>query len=128
MGTAASMLVGGRRSAAADAASSETRRQSAERGAPGGGGAADKRSAADAPSPLHAATGIGRRVDHHVRRVELELEPEPSSRVRIRYEYRPQLVALGVLPADPLSDPFERREHARGFTDSGFCPDPGGWR
>ena len=88
----------------------------------------DKRSAADAPSPLHAATGIGRRVDHQVRRVELELEPEPSSRVRIRYEYRPQLVALGVLPADPLSDPFERREHARGFTDSGFCPDPGGWR
>lgn len=88
----------------------------------------DKRSAADAPSPLHAATGIGRRVDHRVRRVELELEPEPSSRVRIRYEYRPQLVALGVLPADRVSDPLERREQASGFTDSGFCPDPGGWR
>jgi len=88
----------------------------------------DKRSAAGAPSALHAATGIGRRVDHQVRRVELELEPEPSSRVRIRYEYRPQLVALGVLPADRVSDPLERREQARGFSDSGFCPDPGGWR
>jgi len=88
----------------------------------------EKRSAADAPSPLHAATGIGRRVDHQVRRVELELEPEPSSRVRIRYEYRPQLVALGVLPASPFPDPLERREQARGFSDSGFCPDPGGWR
>jgi hypothetical protein len=86
----------------------------------------DKRSAADAPSPLHAATGIGRRVDHRVRRVELELEPEPSSRVRIRYEYRPQLVALGVLPPSPFPDPLDRREQARGFTDSGFCPDPGG--
>ena len=84
----------------------------------------DKRSAADAPSPLHAATGNGRRVDHQVRRVELELEPEPSSRVRIRYEYRPQLVALGVLPPSPFPDPLDRREHARGFTDSGFCPDP----
>jgi hypothetical protein len=84
----------------------------------------DKRSAADAPSPLHAATGIGRRVDHQVRRVELELEPEPSSRLRIRYEYRPQLVALGVLPPSPLPDPLDRREQAHGFSDSGFCPDP----
>jgi hypothetical protein len=84
----------------------------------------DMKSAPDVPSPLHAATGIGRRVDHQVRRVELELEPEPSSRVRIRYEYRPQLVALGVLPADRVSDPLERREQARGFSDSGFCPDP----
>ncbi len=84
----------------------------------------DKSSAAGALSQDHAATGIGRRVDHQVRRIEVELEPEPSSQLRIRYEYRPQLVALGVLPADPLSDPLERREHARGFTDSGFCPDP----
>jgi hypothetical protein len=88
----------------------------------------DKRSAASAPSEEHAATGIGRRVDHPVRRVELDLEPEPSSRVRIRYEYRPQLVALGALPLPPLPDPLERREHARGFSDSGFCPDPYGRR
>jgi hypothetical protein len=88
----------------------------------------DMKSAPDVPSQLHAATGIGRRVDHRVRRVELELEPEPSSRVRIRYEYRPQLAALGVLPASPFPDPLDRREQASGFTDSGFCPDPGRWR
>lgn len=87
-----------------------------------------KQSAAGALSQEHAATGIGRRVDNPVRRVELELEPEPSSQVRIRYEYRPQLVALGVLPLPPLPDPLDRREHARGFSDSGFCPDPYGGR
>jgi len=85
-------------------------------------------SAAGALSQEHAATGIGRRVDNPVRRVELELEPEPSSQVRIRYEYRPQLVALGVLPLPPPPDPLERREHAHGFSDSGFCPDPYGRR
>ena len=88
----------------------------------------DKRSAASAPSEEHAATGIGRRVDHPVRRVELDLEPEPSSRVRIRYEYRPQLVALGILTLSPLEDPLTRREQAHGFSDSGFCPDPYGGR
>jgi hypothetical protein len=85
-------------------------------------------AAAGALSQDHAATGIGRRVDHRVRRVELSLEPEPSSRLRIRYEYRPQLVALGVLPPPPYPDPLDRREQALGFTDSGFCPDPGRWR
>jgi hypothetical protein len=85
-------------------------------------------AAAGALSQRHAATGIGRSVDHQVRRVDLELEPEPSSRVRIRYEYRPQLVALGVLPPTPFPDPLDRREHARGFSDSGFCPDPYGKR
>jgi len=83
---------------------------------------------AGALSQEHAATGIGRRVDNPVRRVELELEPEPSSQVRIRYKYRPQLVALGVLPLPPLPGPLERREHAHGFSDSGFCPDPYGRR
>jgi hypothetical protein len=85
-------------------------------------------AAAGALAQQHAATGIGRRVDHRVRRVELELEPEPSSRVRIRYEYRPQLVALGVLPPSPLPNPLDRREQAQGFSDSGFCPDPYGGR
>jgi hypothetical protein len=85
-------------------------------------------AAAGALSQEHAATGIGRRVDNPVRRVELELEPAPSAQIRIRYEYRPQLVALGVLPPPPLPDPLERREQAHGFSDNGFCPDPGGWR
>lgn len=71
-----------------------------------------------------AATGIGRRLDNPVRRVHLDLEPVPTASVRIRYEYRPQLVALGVLPAPGLVDPLERREQARGFSDAGFCPVP----
>jgi hypothetical protein len=75
-------------------------------------------------SDRHAATGVGRRVDNPVRRVWLDLEREPCSQVRIRYEFRPQLVALGVLPPPPLPEPLDRREQARGFTDSDFCPVP----
>jgi hypothetical protein len=70
----------------------------------------------------YAATGMGRRVDNPVRRVHLRLEKDPSAKVRIRYEYRPQLVALGVLPPPPLPHPLDRREQARGFTS--YCPVP----
>jgi len=76
----------------------------------------------DALSDEHAATGIGREVDHHVREVRFEAEPHPAGVVDIRYEYREALVRLGVL--HPLDDPLARREDARGFTDSGFAPDP----
>ena len=112
------------RAESGESANSSKREQ--ERAAPQPG--QTKQSAAGALSQEHAATGIGRRVDNPVRRVELELEPEPSSQVRIRYEYRPQLVALGVLPLPPPPDLLERREHAHGFSDSGFCPDPYGRR
>ena len=78
------------------------------------------------PSDDLAATGIGRQVDNPVRRVRLDLEPNPSAHLRVRYEYRPQLVALGVLP--PISDPLRRREQARGFDDFDFCPDPNAGR
>jgi hypothetical protein len=81
-------------------------------------------SAAGELSDRHAATGAGRRIDNPVRRVWLDLERQPSAQVRIRYEYRPQLVALGVLPPPPLPEPLHRREQARGFSDSDFCPDP----
>jgi len=67
-----------------------------------------------------AATGIGRRTRFDVTRVSLELEDSPSATVRLRYEFRPQLVALGVLPR--ASDPIARREAGRGFED--FCPEP----
>lgn len=67
-----------------------------------------------------AATGMGDRTRHEVTRVDLDLERSPSARVRIRYEFRPQLVRLGVLPAD--DDRLARRERARGF-DS-YCPEP----
>ena len=106
-------------------AKDEARRQRADAApAPSQEGA----SASGALSQQHAATGIGRRVDNPVRRVELDLEAEPTSQVRIRYEYRPQLVALGVLPPPPLPDPLARREQAHGFSDSDFCPDPDGRR
>ena len=75
-------------------------------------------------SPLSdelAATGIGRRTRFDVTRVDVDLEDSPAASVRIRYEFRPQLVALGVLPCESR-DPIARRESGRGFSD--FCPEP----
>ncbi len=75
-------------------------------------------------SPLSdelAATGIGRRTRFDVTRVDVDLEDPPAASVRIRYEFRPQLVALGVLPLE-FRDPISRRESGRGFSD--FCPEP----
>jgi len=70
----------------------------------------------------HAATGIGRQIDHRVRRVEFDAEERPSAVVSIRYEYRDALVRLGVLPG--VEEPLARRERARGFEDCTFAPDP----
>ncbi len=86
--------------------------------------AGDRKAAGKRQLEALAATGIGRRLDNPVRRVHLDLEPLPFANLRIRYEYRPQLVALGVLPLASLPDPLDRREQAQGFEDSGFCPDP----
>jgi hypothetical protein len=71
-----------------------------------------------------AATGIGRRVDHRVRRVHLDLEEHPAAHLRLRYEYRQQLVHLGVLPSLEEEEALARRERATGFTDFNFAPDP----
>ncbi|HXV76138.1 MAG TPA: hypothetical protein VD788_07440 [Candidatus Polarisedimenticolaceae bacterium] len=73
-----------------------------------------------------AATGIGREVDHRVRRVRFDAEPDPAARVELRYEYRSELVRLGVLPAPcpGPDDPLARRERSRGFDDGEFAPDP----
>jgi hypothetical protein len=105
------------------------RRKRAPSGAPAAPGASSEAAGeldgvAKRQADELAATGIGRRVDHQVRRVHLDLEPSPSATVRVRYEYREQLVALGVLPLSSLTEALDRREQARGFTDSGFCPDP----
>ncbi len=71
-----------------------------------------------------AATGMGDKVDHRVVGVQLKLEREPAAALRIRYEFRPQLVALGILPSPPYRpDPLGRRERAQGFR-GGYCPDP----
>jgi hypothetical protein len=101
---------------------------SRKRQAPRSAGAAapapteSSKEAGDGLDDDYAATGMGRRVDNPVRRVQLRLEKDPWTSVRIRYEYRPQLVALGVLPPPPLPHPLDRREQAQGFT--GYCPVP----
>ncbi len=72
----------------------------------------------------YAATGIGDRTDHAVRRIHMDLEDQPAGTLNVRYEYRAQLVRLGVLPPAPTTaDPLNRREGARGF-QPGFCPEP----
>ncbi len=71
-----------------------------------------------------AATGIGREIDHRVRRVRLDLEEQSAAHFRLRYEYREQLVHLGVLPNPEERDALDRRERATGFANSSFAPDP----
>ena len=71
----------------------------------------------------YAATGRGRRTGHAVTQVSLDLEDAPARALTIRYEFHPQLVRLGILPADPAADPLQRRERAQGFAP-GFCPEP----
>jgi len=73
-----------------------------------------------------AATGIGEKYGHVVRRVRFEAEDSPAAVLSLRYEYHDTLVRLGVLPRPYASreDPLARRERARGFEDTGFAPDP----
>ncbi|MFI5197965.1 MAG: hypothetical protein ACHQJD_05055 [Thermoanaerobaculia bacterium] len=84
-----------------------------------------KKSSSSSPVPAlsdeYAATGMGSQTRFGVTRVDLELEKEPAAVVRLRYEFRPQLIALGVLPRDPDSSRIARRERARGFEE--FCPE-----
>ena len=80
-------------------------------------GAAAKRAADEL-----AATGIGREIDHPVVQVEFEEEARPASVINFRYEFHDALVRLGVLPR--IDEPLARRGRARGFSDSGFAPDP----
>ncbi len=53
--------------------------------------------------------------------VSFDPEPRPSECVTLRYEYRPALVALGVLPAPaPHRDRLWQRERA----EPGFAQPP----
>ncbi len=83
----------------------------------------DKPKAAPAPSE-YAATGIGKRIQHEVETIYMELEDHPFATLNLRYEFRPELVRLGVLSPLMSRDPLIRREHARGFRDSAYCPEP----
>lgn len=78
------------------------------------------------PSDDLAATGIGRELDHRVRRVPFDAQDSPVAVAELRYEYRDALVRLGVLPRRFARgrDPLQRRERARGFDDIEFAPDP----
>jgi hypothetical protein len=111
-------------------------RSSAVGGSAGAGAKESSRAGSSAPplAPVpnaavrqadeYAATGIGDRTDHAVRRIFMDLEEVPAATLAVRYEFRPQLVRLGVLPPAPgPSDPLVRREGARGF-EPGFCPEP----
>jgi hypothetical protein len=97
-------------------APAERKRRSAE-------GESDSNEKSAAADDL-AATGIGRRIDHRVRRVHLDLEDRPAARLRLRYEYRPQLVHLGVLPSPKEEEALARRERASSFLEFAFAPDP----
>jgi hypothetical protein len=85
-----------------------------------------------APAPAEsldddiAATGIGRKIDNRVTRVQLQLESSPAAHLRLRYEYRQQLVSLGVLPSYEEEQALARRERALSFDDFDFAPDPWG--
>ncbi|MBI2214673.1 MAG: hypothetical protein HYU52_13590 [Acidobacteria bacterium] len=103
-----------------DAAAARPRAQ-APRSAQAPAGAAESQGH-DKLDDDYAATGMGDRQRHDVRKVEIDLESSPSAKVRIRYEFRPQLVKLGVLPR--YESPLDRRERSRGFDD--YCPEPKG--
>ncbi len=78
------------------------------------------------PSQDLAATGIGQKFDHRVRRIRFEAESSPAAVMEIRYEYHDALVRLGVVPRPYArwEDPLDRRERARGFEDFDFAPSP----
>ncbi|HKY22069.1 MAG TPA: hypothetical protein VJM31_12710 [Vicinamibacterales bacterium] len=111
-----SALEAGRLRAPAPQASGSAREENADASAPPA--AQEKRAAAE-----YAATGMGDRMGHAVTQVWLDLEETAAHAMNIRYEFRPQLVALGVLPAVRVDDPLQRRERARGF-EPGFSPEP----
>ncbi len=100
---------------------SSAQRPSAESAAPRSAGKAEP-----APVDDFAATGIGRKIDNQVTRVQMRLERNPATQLRLRYEYRQQLVSLGVLPSPEEEQALARRERANGFDGFEFAPDPWG--
>jgi len=90
------------------------------------GGALDRKESPNLTKQQedYAATGIGQAENHPVTLVSMDLEDSPASVVTIRYEYRPALIALGILAEAPVADPLHRREKAHGFVDNGYCPSP----
>lgn len=100
-------------------------RERAENQAGAAGSAA--RDAAPAPSAeaqakSYPGTGWGERAHDEVALVQFQPESRASERVTLRYEYRPALVALGVVPpARRASDRLQQRERAQ---EPGFAQPP----
>jgi hypothetical protein len=96
-----------------EAPAESSARDSAEAASPAVLGGARARS--------YPGTGWGRRTHDPVVLVSFDPERDPSERVTLRYEYRPALVALGVLPRRvPPRDRLWERDHA----DAGFAQPP----
>ena len=97
------------------------------RGETAEGTARDSAAAPAAPTLGGAAarsypgTGWGERAHDPVVLVSFDPEGTPSERITLRYEYRPALVALGVLPRRvPPRDRLWERDHA----EPGFAQPP----
>ncbi len=80
--------------------------------------AATPKRQADAQARAYPGTGWGDRAHDPVVLVSFDPESEPSECVTLRYEYRPALVALGVLPrrVPPRDRLWERDRAAPGFS------------
>jgi hypothetical protein len=85
------------------------------------GRSAEKAAPGPAPAQAYPGTGWGERARDRAFLVQFDPESEPCERATLRYEYRPALVALGVLPPAP-----ERRDrlHERDRAEAGFAPPP----
>ena len=69
----------------------------------------------------YPGTGWGERAHDPAVLVSFDPETAPAERITLRYEYRPSLVALGVLPRPlPARDRLWEREHA----EPGFAQPP----
>jgi hypothetical protein len=111
----------------------ENRGRAQEPAAPGEPSARDDAGAAGRPESeaklekdskrarSYPGTGWGDRAHDPVVLVSFDPEPEPRERITLRYEYRPALIALGVLPPRTSSrDRLWQREHA----EPGFAQPP----
>jgi hypothetical protein len=76
------------------------------------------------PAEEYAATGIGERMSHEVRWIQMNLEERPFAVVNLRYEFRPVLIKLGIVPPLVTHDSLTRREQAEGFRGVVYCPEP----
>ncbi len=104
-----------------DKASRGPAREGAQRRAHSADAEAQAPTASALGGRSYPGTGWGRRTQDRAVLVRFTPETHASQRVTLRYEYRPALVALGVLPRHPFpGDRLRQRDHA----DVGFAQPP----